>query len=299
MNTQQPKQQQPKRQAKAKKLAKLATSALNRSAPRARQQSAPPRRGADQVGAVVATRLMRTGMSDIRGLKISWVLGQTYVGDGTNGTADSVYLVSNSSQWLAIGSSGGPSGSSGWAPIASADADFGQSYIQDIERHFARKVIKRMVLHINSRNPATSNNMMAVIAVSRGASGAERGVPAVLANPTVAANTLDNLQSVRDNVTVNSWESRSLDITNCIAGGSGARQNEYDLQTGPGNSTAIWTTGGTPTTLELSGVVPSSIAVAGNSTTAGLRGMKIHQIIVEQEVDYVDFIGGMANIAPV
>jgi hypothetical protein len=292
MNTNPKQQQQRKPKAKKQKAARP-------PAPQRSSVPRPPRLNADQVGAVVASRLSKTGVSDIKRLRVSWVLGQTYVGDGTNGTADSVYLVSNSQQWLAIGNSGGGNGSSGWAPIASSGPDFGQVYVSDIERHFARKVIRKMWLHINSRNPSTANNMMAVIATSRGGSGAERGVPAAFASPTVAANTLDNLQSVRGSFTVNSWESRTVDITENIGGGSGAAQNEFDLQTGPGNADGIWITSLAPTTLELSGVIPTCIAVAGNSTTTGLRGAKIHQIVVEQEVDYVDFIGGMANNSPV
>jgi hypothetical protein len=252
-----------------------------------------------QLGANVSTRLTKTGVSDIRKLRISWTLGTIYVGNGTFGTNNLVYLQSQSSNWLVTGNAATTPPSSGFAPIASSDEDFGQSYIADIEKHFARKIIRRMWLHVESLQPSTANNMMAVIAVAKGAGPAEGGLPTAIATAAVTANSVRNVQSVRGSFPVSSWENKTIDITEYIGGGSGALQNEFDIGSGPGSSIKIWTTSGVATTLELSGVVPASICVAGNSTTASLAGTVVFNVIVEQEVDYVDFIGAMQNYNPI
>lgn len=250
------------------------------------------------VGNVVAARVTRTGVSDIRRLRLSWVAGYVWVGDGTDGAANGVYFQSRSSNYFMAGNGVTPTGgtvvSSGWVPIAASDADVGQTYISDLEKHFSRKVIHRMWVHIDSLQPSTQNNMMAVIAFSRGGSGAEQGVPFTPTGNTSAGNTVANLSSVKEAFTVNSWESKTVEITDMIAGGSGSRQNEFDIQTGPG-AKSIWAAPLVPTTLELSGVIPACMAVAGNSTTAGLQSSAVHQIVIEQEVDLLDYIGGMAN----
>lgn len=249
------------------------------------------------IGTVVRTRLTRTGISNIRSMRLSWVAGFTYVGDGTAGTADAVYFMTATSTWIIRGFA---AASSGQVAIAASDRDVGQVYIEDIEKHFARKVIKKMWIHVDSLQPSTANNMMAVIGVSRGPNGVAFSIPITAATAAISANTVGNVSSMTCSFPVDSWEHKTVDITEFIASGSGSRQNEFEIQGAPGASavTDIYVTTTVPPTIDGEGLIPACFAVAGNSTTAGLRGTKVHQITIEQEVDLLDFLGGMALAAP-
>jgi hypothetical protein len=240
--------------------------------------------------------LTRNGIGDIRSLRIACVIGFTFVGNGTNGTANSVYFQTASGTWLVKGQG---SQSSGQAPALLGDYDLGQTYVNDVEKHFARKVIKRAWIHVDSLQPSTSNNMMAVIGVSRGPGGAAYSIPIALATASVPANTVNQVSSMRDSFPVDSWEHASREITQFIAGGSGPKQNEFEIEAAPGALAGLqfYETTATPSTFDGDSLVPFCIAVAGNNTTATLQNTKVHQITIEQEVDLLDFVGGMNQYA--
>jgi hypothetical protein len=232
-------------------------------------------------------------VGDIKRLRIAWVAGTTWVGNGTNGTANSVYFLTGSGTWIIQGFVAG-AGGSGQIPIASSDTDIGQAYVRDIEKHFARKVIRRMWIHVDSLQPSTSNNMMAVFGISRGPGGMSRSIPITAATAAITSNTVGNVASMRGAFVVDSWEHKTIDITEFIAGGSGPQQNEFEI-VGTPSAASIYVTTATVTTIDGNGLVPACFSVAGNCTTAGLQGTSVHQITFEQEVDLLDFTGGMAS----
>ncbi len=264
--------------------------ALPSRAATARQQQAPRLMSRDQIGSVVRTRLTRSGVSDIRGLRVSWVIGYTFVGNGTNGATDAV-LFRTKTNLLCDPFAAGVS--SGQVPIAGSDPQLGAAYLADIEKHFARKVIRRQWLHVDSLQPSTANNMMCVIAPYRGGGTTPYASFSPLAT-VVAGNTVENVSSMKGAFPIDSWESKTVDITDYIAGGSGARQNEFEI--GATDSSATSVTGGD---IDGEGLIPSAFAVAGNSTTTALRNTNVHQIVVEQEIDLLDYVGGMAQASPI
>lgn len=269
----------------------------NQYVPRSVQQAPKvrnpaPRQQSGQVGMVQRSRVTKTGMSDIRKLRVSWLAAYIFVSDGTIGAAGSVFLQSASKNWLVCGSSGA---SSGWAPISSTDGDFGQPYVDDILKHFSRKVIRKMWCHIDSLDPSTSNSMVTVLGFARGPAGAAQGLPGN-AGASFPANSIGNVASCKGSITLNSWEHASVDISEFIAGGSGANQNEFNNQGAPGTG-KIWTTNVTPTTVDLDGFVPASMCAAGQCSTVGLQGKSVHQIVIEQEIDCLDYLGGMSLTA--
>jgi hypothetical protein len=249
-----------------------------------------------QVGAVVATQLVKIGMSDIRSHRVSWTAGFIFVGNGTNGATNAVLYQTATSTYIAAPNS---AANSGFVPILAADSQFGSSYVTDVEKHYARKIIKRMWMHIISLQPSTSNNMMAVVAPLRGGAGLEaaRFDPLATAN---AANTVTNVTSMKGAFSVDSWESKSCEITDFIAGGSGSRQNEFDISSKTqGAVSGSVLAAGAVINLDGDGFCPACFAIAGNNTTTGLQNTQTHQIVIEQEVDLIDYIGGMAIPLPV
>jgi len=275
-------------------------SAQSGVAPKSRSQPRPRRSLDDgpppttQVGAVVRSRLTRTGVSDIRNLRVAWTAGYTYVGNGTVGIANKVYFQTRSQAFIIVGNDGGASGQ---VPIASSDPDVGASYLADIEKHFSRKVIKRMWVHVNSLQPSTANNMVAIFGASRGPGGMAASIPDVSA--TVNFNTVDNVLSMKGSFPIDSWEHRTEEITAFIAGGAGSRQNEFEIQSAPKVTNGIYGGGaGNAPTIDGDTLIPACFAIAGNSTTAALQGTQVHQVVFEQEIDLLDYIGGMAQVSP-
>jgi hypothetical protein len=233
-------------------------------------------------------------MTDIRSLRVAWTAGYTFVGDGTNGIADSVYFQTVTGTYLMAGLTAGVSG---FVPVVSGDTQLGATYLSDIEKHFARKIIKRMWIHLDSLQPSTSNNMMCVVGIARGGSGTEAAQGNVLATATTPANTVTNVLSMKGSFPVDSWESKSCEITDFIAGGSGARQNEFQVGSTTASGTIV--VAGSTSGFDGIGTVPSCFAIAGNSTTSGLRNTRVHQVVIEQELDLLDYVGGMAVVNPV
>jgi hypothetical protein len=274
--------------------------------PQQRSQKFLPNRGdgrisdGAQIGAVVRLQLSKIGMSDIRRHRVTYVTGYTYVGDGTNGTANLVYFLPFSAgtpTWLVKGTVA--ASSSGQVPILPSDADLGATYVSDVEKHYARKVLRRLWIHVDSLHPNTGNDMMCVIAPSRGPGGAFASIPITYATAVVAANTVGNVSSMKSAFTVASYESKTLEITDYIAGGSGPKQDEFELgRTGGSANASFWTSSATLSTMIAPGLVPACFAVAGNSTTVGLKGVQVHQISIEQEVDLLDYVGGLFQAAP-
>jgi hypothetical protein len=228
---------------------------------------------------------------------MSWIAGYTFVGNGTNGAVNAVLFQTATSTYI-LKAQG--AGSSGFVPIVGSDAQLGAAYVNDVEKHYARKVIKRMWIHVRSLQPSTTNNMMAIIAPFRGGGGAEYAIFEVLATAAEVGNTLTQVSSMKGAFSVDSFQSKSVEITPYIAGGSGARQNEFDLSTiVSGNSAGSIVNPGVATGVDGDGDIPACFTLAGNCTTAALQNTKVHEIVIEQEVDLLDYIGGMNQVQPI
>jgi hypothetical protein len=227
--------------------------------------------------------------------RVSWIAGYTFVGDGTNGAADNVFYQSAAGTYLS--GSAATAGTRGAMPILGGDTQLGATYVSDVEKHYARKVIRAMRLHVVSMQTSTANNMMCVIAPSRGCGLAETQVCSPLATAANVQQLFTNVVSMDDAMEVASFESKTLDITKYIAGGGGARQNEFEISNNI-SATTVLVSGGSPAQ-DLDGIVPACLTVSGNSTTTTLRNTRVHAIIVEQDIDFLDFIGGNAPAVPV
>jgi hypothetical protein len=298
--------------ARQKQLAKAKQQQLAKTAgKKPKQKKQGRRRGArpdtlrnnpddDNMGAAVGLVNRRLGLSDIKKVRISWILGYTFVGSAADGVANSVYFLTADQTNIVGGAS--YSAGSGWVPIAGSDTKLGATYISDLEKHFARKVIHKQWMHVDSLHPTTQNDMMCAIAAGRGGNLCLPTEANVKATAGLQSNTLTAVSSVKDVLVVESYKSRSMDITHLIAGGSGPAQNEFDIQGYlAGGVTTLLAAGVLVgnTLADLEGLIPSCIAVSGNNSTAALQATTVHQIVIEQEVSLLDFVGGMALGSPV
>jgi hypothetical protein len=283
----------------AKDLAQSIDRVLTiREKKRTRTQFEPYPLDRSQIGAVVKTRLTQLGIGDLKKLTIAYPMGYTFVGNGTDGTNNSVYFQTASGTYLIAGTGSAISGTlpSGAVPIAPSDGDLGASYVTDIFKHFSRVRINRLQVHVDSLQPSTSNNMVAVVGPSRGPGLGQFSYAVALATGSIQSNSYGQVSSMQGAFAVDSWESKCVDLTRYIAGGSGPLQNEFEIST-IGTAEKIYPTAEPPQG-PLLGLVPACLTIAGNSTTAGLAGTRVHQISISFEVDLLDFLGGIPQPYP-
>jgi len=227
----------------------------------------------------------RVGMSDIRNHTMSWLAGYIYVGNGTLGATDSVYFCDSTKTYTIVADTGVGAN----VPVAGGDGIVGATYIGDVIKHFARMRINTQKLILEPLQPSTANSMVALIAPQKGASGIGKAV-----TDTTAGLTYTNVISMNSVKQAASWESCTVDMTGFIGGGSGAKQNEFDINQGLNNSTGLQDS----YSYAARGVIPTTFAVSGSNSTSALRGTVTHAVFIEQTVDLVDYIGGNAATYP-
>ncbi len=232
------------------------------------------------------------GLSDLKSHLQSWVIGQLWVGDGTNGALQSIYFATNtfvagSVAGLVPGNSGG-----GMVPVLGSDARLGQTYISDVRKHFSRIRIRKCWLTFVPLKPATDSTAgMLVVAPVRGA--ASSGDTVVFQGATTAAPTIANTISMAGATSGSTWTPLTLDLTPYISNGTGAAQNEYAVSLDA--DTTAWGTGA----MDMDLTCPCAFVVAGSSAiNGGSGGMYSHVVIASQEIDLLDFIGGNTPATP-
>lgn len=230
--------------------------------------------------AAVSIKGMRVGMSDLLNHTISWLTGFIYVGNGTLGATNSVYFCDSTKTYTILKN----------IPVAGSDSLLGASYISDIEKHYARKRINTQKLTLLPLFPSTANSMTVIVAPEKGPGGTYE---VNSHTDTTAANLYTNVLSMNRAKQVSSWEQLDIDLTPFIAGGSTGRQNEFSIDSLTGTADEV----GLNNTNSL-GVIPTTFAVSGNNSTTALQGTVTHAVVITQNVDLIDFLGGQVDPEP-
>lgn len=225
-------------------------------------------------------------MTDLKAHRISWLAGYTLVGNGTLGATDSVYFTAPNQTTITPASAGG-----GMVPVLGADPAIGQTYVSDVEKHYSRKRIRECRLHFIPVQPSTANSAMVYVGPVRGPGSSG---DSLAATGTGAAPTVPNVIGMAGSKGFASWEHASIDLTPYIAGGSGPQQNEFAISRDGDDASSQWGNGN----MDLDLICPCAFVISGQNSTPALRGTVLHMIVVEQVVDLLDFIGGVALAFP-
>jgi len=216
------------------------------------------------------------GLQDIRDLVVSYSPGSIYVGNGTLGATDGVYM---------IRASDGADTVIGAIPILPADANIGAAYMTDVIKHFGRIVFKEVRLRLLPIFPSTATNMTVNVAPLRGVSNSALSV---FKTDTTAATTALTVISIAGNEVAASYEEALLDLTPYIAGGDGSKQNEFNVSVVTNSTAAFGSSGFVGTNL-----IPCAFVVGGNNATTTLRGTTTHYVVIDLRLDLVDFVGNL------
>jgi hypothetical protein len=239
-----------------------------------------------EVGIAIRVRTPTVGMSDLMQHRITWVAGTVYVGNGTLGATNSVYSAAQNPILLYTAGTGGGF----WIPFAPADVDVGSTYGASLLKLYRRFRIRQARVHLLTIQSSTTNNAVIAVAPCRGPPGAAEFSSGATGTP--AAQTLQNLMSISGMKSCDSFENMTLDLTPYIAGGAGARQDEFAIA----NSIAQGSDEGQ--VLDPIGVIPCAFQLAGNSTVSALQGTVTHNIICEMVCDLLDFVGAVPVVDP-
>jgi hypothetical protein len=88
------------------------------------------------------------------------------------------------------------------------------------------------------------------------------------------------------------WQSAALDLTPYIAGGSGPKQNEFNM-----NGAAVTSS---VSAVDGNGTVPCAFVYAGQSSDTNTHGKDVAVAVITMKVDLLDFTAvGMTNVTPV
>lgn len=192
-----------------------------------------------------------------------------------------------------------------YIPILPGDGSVGQSYISDIMKHFARRVVHKLFVVAEARNPNTSqvtnssqtySNGLHFIAPLRGGNidpnSGNLNAPNVVG---ASLPQLSTLQSVSDVVPFSTWQNAVLDLTGHIAGGSGSKQNEFNNYNNAGISSVTNSSNSLASAAAF--VVTGSNGLDLNTATGDIR-VVTHNVRVVITVSLLDYIGGMSVYMP-
>lgn len=253
--------------------------------------------GRRSIGAGQVYRLPSVGLPSRLRATIGWVTGTVRVGNGVTGVANSVYFRLASGAGLA-GPQVGGNAARCWMPAAACDTNLGQSYMADVMKHYSRLIIHKARMCLVTLHPSTANDCTVQLAVARGPGPSAQGYYNTTAT-MVAAATADVIPLPETSrITVASYESKDLDVTRFIAGGSGAKQNEFEINA-DSFATVIHPAANTASAMDLEGLVPFSFIVGGTNSTAALQGLDTHDVVIEYDMELLDFIGAINLLAPV
>lgn len=227
--------------------------------------------------AISSNQRARAGLDDVRDMEIAYDSAQVYVGNGTNGAANTVYFCGTDANSLFTFNSPFPilpmdqGGSPSW----------GQAYCADVFKHYARYRVKRVTAQYLPNNVSTANELSIYLAPVRGGCAGIAATSLSAAQP-VQKYSIAAVQALKGACGGAAWEKPAIDLTPYVAGGTGPKQNEFSVYDTIGSNSG--------TNNE---AVPCAFVAAGYCGTAALQATYVGNVRVTMLVDLLDFIGNI------
>jgi len=229
-------------------------------------------------------------------LFLEWILGYVWIGDGTTlGVAGKVYLVDPTQTYILNSTT---SGRTGICPILPMNTYTSQTHVANELKQYSRVEFDEIRVEAETLQGSSQINEVLVIAPVAGNGGADEnsrltgttGVPLTWAQ--VATFQKSGTGASYDNT---GFVVRASKNGSFISGGSGEKENRFTVISIQGLTWGA-TTGGA----DLEGVVPMSLAIAGNTggVASGItqNGTATHAIRIKMLVRPVDYIGAAGAI---
>ena len=202
-----------------------------------------------------------------------YVAGAVYVGNGTLGSAGQVFLMPSGLTGTTVYAQS--SGNVPMVPVCGSDSYVGQPYIADTMKHFARYRVLKLKLKLEALRGSTANDGVIAFAGIRGMGDPMSG--ATSNSSGAGGASLSQLESLNGSRKIDIWEDGEMDLMPFVAGGSAAKQNEFDISM-VGVTGSIILQANKP---YWKGAFPCCIAVGGSVNPATLNGIATHNVVIE------------------
>jgi len=228
------------------------------------------------------------GMSDIPDFTIAYNAADIVLGGATATTAPGTL---GTAYWL-------PRATSnfllniGLLPVAPSDNSIGRTYVTDLMKHYTRRVITRVRVIGTSEQSNTTSVGLFAIAASRGGSDAIDCTSNVSAS--IATNSDTDIMTMKNAKPFRVYDNFVYDASWAIAGGTGAKQNEFNVNRTTAGSTVVGNL------VDGTGLIPCCIWMGGSSSSLATTGQNIvtHRVIIEVTLHLLDYRGSVTTPNP-
>jgi hypothetical protein len=257
---------------------------------RKRKQRSNPGNVLQSMPANLGGRVPRgfSGMSDIPDFTIAYNAADIVLGGGTGTTAPGTL---GTAYWLPRANSNFLL-TSGLLPVAPSDNSIGRSYVTDLMKHYTRRVITRVRVIGTSEQSNTTSVGLFAIAASRGGSDAIDCTSSVAAS--LATNSDTDIMTMKNPKPFRVYDNFIYDATWAIAGGTGPKQNEFNVNRTTAGSTVVGNL------VDGSGLIPCCIWMGGSSSSLQATGQNVvtHRVIIEVTLHLLDYRGSVTTPNP-
>lgn len=258
----------------------------------------PRRRGQstlqlNSLPAVMSGRVPRgfAGLSDLADFTVSYNPADIVLGGATVTTAPGNLGIA---YWQPRGGATNSILSSGLLPIVMADSIIGRPYVADLLKHYTRRIITSVKVHLTSELSNTAQSGLFAITATR--SGVDTAGCGSATSAALATNSDTDVMTMKGAKPFRVYDNCDYDATWAIAGGSGPLQNEFTINNADAGTTTVVSNlvdglGVVPCCLYMGGSGSSAVAVSGTNVVT-------HRCIIEVRMHLLDYRGSIYNFNP-
>jgi len=231
------------------------------------------------------------GMSDLVDFEISFNPADIVLGGGTSSALGS--------PGIAYWAPRGPGATSpslltyNFLPVAPCDNWIGRNNMYDVMKHYSRKVVTAIKVYLTPELTNTGNNGLFAISATRG------GTDTFGINSTTSATSLGvgsdtDVMTMKNAVPFRVYDSVEYDATWAIAGGSGAKQNEFAISNSDTNNNTV-----VGNAVDGLGVIPCVLVMGGSSGAYSTSTQTVsHRCIIKLTISLLDYRGTFNALNP-
>jgi len=232
------------------------------------------------------------GMSDLVDFEISYNPADIVLGGGTSsalGTPGIAY-------WAPRGPGVTPPMllTYNFLPVAPCDNYIGRNNMYDVMKHYSRKVVSSVKVYLTPELTNTGNNGLFAISATRGGTDTF-GINSTTTATSLSVGTDTDVMTMKNAVPFRVYDSVEYDATWAIAGGSGAKQNEFAISNSDTNNSTV-----VGNAVDGLGVIPCVLVMGGSAGGAYSTSNQTasHRCIIKMTISLLDYRGTFNALNP-
>ncbi len=181
----------------------------------------------------------------------------------------------------------------GLLPVCPADTWIGRVNTADIMKHYQRRIYTSIKVFLTPEITNTSANGLFAIAATRGGSDTDQA--AAYTGATLAVPSDTDVMTMKNALPFRIYDSVEYDATWAIAGGSGPKQNEFNIGNTNGSASTVL-----GNAIDGNGLVPCSLFIGGSAfaQASGSANIPTHRVILQMRMHLLDYRGTITPTGP-